>query len=262
MYKYNVGVAVLVVALFSGCSIQKPTFQQSNQYVLEQTMSALNIGKVLKKKVSPNSKFILRSIERKVTLDEPIIAMIEDQAVTSLYNEGFKVLERDAHTIEHLVHESGKTFEVEKKFKPLIDTLKVDELALKKSNGLVAPAHTYIQSKLQSADYIISYRILEVGIRYNSLDDGFQWSDLSKARWWFPWAYPNEIERETMARLMIRVEDTHSSRIIYTNILESRKKDILEKGLADKLKDYHYNFYAPTGENKKNSGGLFSSLFH
>lgn len=253
---------VIVATIFSGCTILKPTFEQSNQYVIEKTMDALDLGKTLKKEVPPKSTFVLRSIERQQTVDEPIIAMIEDQAIASLVKVGYKVLERDAHTIGHLVRESAKTLKVEEHYKPLVEGLDVKELHLKKNSRLIAPAHAYRESKLKSADYIISYRVLEVGIKYNSLNDGFQWSDLKTTRWWFPWIYPDEVERETMVRLMVRLQEVKTGRITYSQILQSKNEEILEQNVANKLKTYHYDFYQNSATSQTKNSGLFSSLFN
>ena len=50
------------------------------------------------------------SIEKNATLDEPIIAMIEDQMIQSLVNSGFIVVERDEEAIQKLIREGKDNY--------------------------------------------------------------------------------------------------------------------------------------------------------
>ncbi|KIM09353.1 MAG: hypothetical protein KU28_01660 [Sulfurovum sp. PC08-66] len=256
----NVLLPLVIVGGISGCTVIKPTFEQSNQFVIEKTMNDIGVGALVKKQIAPSNTLVVRSIERSITVDEPIVAMVEDQMIASLYAQGFKVLERDAHTIGHLVRESDKTLLVEEPYTVATQNVKVEDLKFTQKESLLVPKHLYTQSKLDSADFILSYRVLEAGIKYNSLDDGFQWADLGELRWWFPWAYPQEVERETMMRLMVRLQNAKSGQIVYADILEHKNSDIIESGVADKLKTYHYTFYGHAQPLQKRSG-LFSGLF-
>ena len=66
----------------------QPSFEDSNQYFLEKTIDQLDVGKELEGKISPKYNIALLSIEDNLTLDKPIVAMIEDQIISSLIEVG------------------------------------------------------------------------------------------------------------------------------------------------------------------------------
>lgn len=232
------------LALFSGCTIQQPTFEGSNQKVLENSMQAIDAGSKLKNQLPSGAHVALRSMEQKSTLDQPIDSMVQDLTVQSLISNGFRTYERDEDALANLQLEDHKFLKVEEKGHSIINDLDIEKLHLDSMQTLTMPDETLVSSPFKSADYLISYRVLEAGITYHSLNDGFQWEDLKDTRWWFPWYYPDEIERETMIRLHLRAIKTKTGEIVYADNLMSINNEILEKGLSKKLKDYHYDFFS------------------
>ena len=70
----------------------QPSFEDSNQYFLEKTINQLDVAKELEGRISPQYNIALLSIEDNLTLDKPIVAMIEDQIISSLIEASTKVL--------------------------------------------------------------------------------------------------------------------------------------------------------------------------
>ena len=83
----------------------QPSFEDSNQYFLEKTIDQLDVGKELEGRISPKYNIALLSIEDNLTLDKPIVAMIEDQIISSLIEGGYTVVERDDDVIQNLISE-------------------------------------------------------------------------------------------------------------------------------------------------------------
>ena len=87
-----------------------PYFEDSNQYLLEKVIAQLDVGKELEGKISPKYKIAVLSIENDVTLDKPIIAMIEDQIISSLIQGGHTIVERDTDVIQNIIKEGNKKY--------------------------------------------------------------------------------------------------------------------------------------------------------
>jgi len=237
----------LTATFFSACTIAKPSYDASNQKILEDTMNDIQLGATLKSKLPSGTNIALRSMEQKRTLDKPVDALVQDIAIRSLVNNGFRTLERDEDALFNLQLEDNRFLKVEQYQRTLIDDLDVEKLQLNSLVALTLPEESLKQSSLRSADYILSYRVLEAGVKYHSLDDGFQWSDMGTLRFWFepvlPWAFEQEIERESMMRLHVRAIKAKTGEIVYAENLKSSKNEIINKNLSKKLKDYHYDFF-------------------
>ena len=88
----------------------QPSFEDSNQYFLEKTINQLDVGKELKGIISPMYNIALLSIEDNLTLDKPIVAMIEDQIISSLIEGGYTIVERDIDVIQNIIKEGDKKY--------------------------------------------------------------------------------------------------------------------------------------------------------
>ena len=88
----------------------QPSFEDSNQYFLEKTINQLDVGKELKGIISPKYNIALLSIEDNLTLDKPIVAMIEDQIISSLIQRDYTIVERDTDAIQNIIKEGNKKY--------------------------------------------------------------------------------------------------------------------------------------------------------
>ncbi|KIM09352.1 MAG: hypothetical protein KU28_01655 [Sulfurovum sp. PC08-66] len=247
MKYFNTFLLALIMAAMSGCTIAHPSFDSSNQKILENRMSDMELGQLLKTKLPSGANVALRSMEQKRTLDKPVDTLIQDVTIRSLVQNGFRPLERDEDALAHLRLEDDNTLKVEVPQKSITDTLEAENMELKSVADLHYIEENLVQSKLRSADYILSYRVLETGVKYHSTDDGFQWEDLGTLRFWFepliPWAFLQEVERESMIRLHVRAINAKSGEIIFAQNVHNLQNERVEKSLAKKLEDYHYDFF-------------------
>ena len=88
----------------------QPSFEDSNQYFLEKTINQLDLVKELDGIISPKYNIALLSIENNLTLDKPIVAMIEDQIISSLIEEGYTIVERDTDVLQNIIREGDKKY--------------------------------------------------------------------------------------------------------------------------------------------------------
>ncbi len=215
-------LGISIVLLIVGCAPIQPTFEDSNQYFLERTIDKLNIGDEIKGKIPKGSKVAFVSIEKNTTLDEPIIAMIEDQMIQSLVNSGFFVVERDAEAIQKLIREGKDKYS-------LTYEQSTDGMMFEKVTGdMVKPGINFVETQLSSADYVISYRILEAGILYRKDIDVVD-SDFEK--------------REGLVRLHIRVQGAQSGEVKYSANLTGKLEDKVRKEFVVPLASFHYSFF-------------------
>lgn len=212
----------LVFLLFVGCATIQPKFEDSNQLFIERTVDNLDLGNVMKKNIPSGSKVAIVSLEKEITLDKPIIALIEDQLIQSLLSSGFKVLERDQNAVENLMKENTHS-NVYSLLQNNSELLKSKGIEVEISEVDFAPFNS-AKTNMQSADYLINYRILECGIVYRDYD-----SELDK--------------REGLVRLHIRVQKTDNGEIISAQNLDGKKEDKIKKELVTQLADFHYSYF-------------------
>jgi hypothetical protein len=238
-------VPLALAVSLSGCATSKltPRFEDSNQMLLEETVGILDVGGKVSKVIPDESKIAVVSLEKPETLDHPVLALIEDQLVASLLEDGYTVLERDFDSLIRLASEkSAEHFRI----------IMVPSDVRVSSAGAAAGYGTYgllssgylsgaagvteisglksakietLNTRLEPADYIISYRVLECGIVYR---------DASKGR----------KEREAMVRLHVRVQDTATSEILFSENVMGTLEDQVDEKLVDDLEDFRYSFYA------------------
>jgi hypothetical protein len=78
---------------------------------------------------------------------------------------------------------------------------------------------------LETAAYMISYRVLECGIVYRKDSDRVN-------------------KREAMVGLHVRVQDTKSGEILHAENLRGFLEDEVDRRILDDLENYRYSFYA------------------
>ena len=198
----------------------QPSFEDSNQYFLEKTINQLDVGKELKGIISPKYNIALLSIEDNLTLDKPIVAMIEDQIISSLIEGGYTIVERDTDVIQNIIKEGDK------KYSLLFQKPSQDSGSGNIIKGSLEPGINFIETQLRSAGALISYRILEAGIVYHE----------------YPENKNSEI-REAMVRLHIRVHKTWTGEIVHATNLSSSLSDTVRQEFVNQLASFHYSFF-------------------
>ena len=105
-------IMTTILSLFAvGCTPQiQPSFENSNQRFIEKTISKLDIAKELEDKINTKDRIALLSIEPPNFLHKPIIAMIEDQVIASLIQQGYTLVERDAEAIQKMIREGEEKY--------------------------------------------------------------------------------------------------------------------------------------------------------
>jgi len=218
---FTIFVMVESLLILTGCAVHHPRFEDSNQLFLEQTIDKMDLGGTLRGKIPANSSVALVSMETETTLDYPIIAMIEDQLVKSLLSNGFKVMERDKQMVTRLAQERKEgTYSIIGEPPSGMAELKIQE-----DYCPISPL--FIPIQLASADFIISYRIQEVGILYLPSDQ-----PLSKFK-----------KREGLVRLHIRIQNTKSGEVLFADNILGTKSDEIRSAFVGQLSDYHYSFF-------------------
>ena len=198
----------------------QPSFEDSNQYFLEKTINQLDVGKELEGRISPKYNIALLSIEDNLTLDKPIVAMIEDQIISSLIEGGYTIVERDIDVIQNIIKEGDK------KYSLLFQKPSQDSGSGNIIKGSLEPGINFIETQLSAAGALISYRILEAGIVYRE----------------YPENKNSEI-REAMVRLHIRVHKTWTGEIVHATNLSSSLSDTVRQEFVNQLASFHYSFF-------------------
>ena len=198
----------------------QPSFEDSNQYFLEKTINQLDVGKELKGIISPKYNIALLSIEDNLTLDKPIVAMIEDQIISSLIEGGYTIVERDTDVIQNIIKEGDK------KYSLIFQKASQDSSSVNIIKGSLEPGINFIETQLSAAGALISYRILEAGIVYHE----------------YPENKNSEI-REAMVRLHIRVHKTWTGEIVHATNLSSSLSDTVRQEFVNQLALFHYTFF-------------------
>ena len=198
----------------------QPSFEDSNQYFLEKTITQLDVGKELRGIISPKYNIALLSIENNLTLDKPIVAMIEDQIISSLIEGGYTIVERDTDVIQNIIKEGDK------KYSLIFQKASQDGSSVNIIKGSLEPGINFIETQLSAAGALISYRILEAGIVYHE----------------YPKNKNSEI-REAMVRLHIRVHKTWTGEIVHATNLSSSLSDTVRQEFVNQLASFHYSFF-------------------
>ena len=198
----------------------QPSFEDSNQYFLEKTINQLDVGKELKGIISPKYNIALLSIEDHLTLDKPIVAMIEDQIISSLIKGGYTIVERDTDVIQNIIKEGDKKYSLT--FNNPAENVSYDTV----TGDALNPGINFIETQLSAAEVLISYRILEAGIVYHE----------------YPENKHSEI-REAMVRLHIRVHKTWTGEIVHATNLSSSLSDTVRQEFVNQLASFHYSFF-------------------
>lgn len=215
-------IVIVSVLLMAGCATIQPSFEDSNQYFIERTIDKLKVGEAIKKKIPMGNKMAVVSLEENTAMGRPIVAVLEDQIIRSLITNGYKVMERDATNIHNLIRE-GKNYSLSFPYYP-----KVMEVENASADSFKPGIHLQPTS-LKSADYLLSYRVLEAGIIYRENDPG----SLS----------PGKKTRESLVRLHVRVVNANSGEIQFAENLTATITDKIPTTFIFPLASFHYSFF-------------------
>ena len=242
---FCLAVAMLGI-LTTGCAVQSyPRFEDSNQVFLEETIAGLDLVRAVKHVIPERSRICLASMETSTTRDFPVIAMIEDGMITTLRESGYVLLERDDDMLRRLAAEGG-----DPGYRFLY--LPSDESTVSARAGVTGVAHglgvsyggygvrevervsggnreeaLVFDTSLATAEYVISYRVLECGIIYR------------------PGSGTTLKEREGLTRLHIRVTDVDTGEVLFAGNVDNTQEDEIKSRDVDELSDFHYSFYSP-----------------
>jgi hypothetical protein len=234
--------AGIASGLLTGCAVVEPSFEKSNQIMIEKTVDELELAQAVSEVVPKGGAVALVSVEKRGTPDHPIIATIEDQLIQSLLANGLVVVERDDDLVEKLVEErSGDTYRLVYLPSDIkISSAEATGALASRSTGLSAwlgggygiteitgvrpDTLLIVDTQLRPADYLVSYRVLECGIIYRKGAIGMK-------------------KRESMVRLHMRVQDTHTGDVLLAENLTATREDEVKSSEVGDLANYHYSLY-------------------
>ncbi len=238
-----------------------PTSQEiyklTNQKFLEDTVSQLDVVGVIKGTIPKSSLLALRNMETEGTTDKKIVALVEDQLITQLVGAGYKVAERDDNAIRRALEErsAGRSYslirtDLSKPQDPTKD-ISISEYSPSTKNSKITvdriklednTSHM-VRTHLQGADFIISYRIQELGINYTeSLFEGK--NDVS--------------DRAAIARLHVRVESAVTGKIVKSENIEAYQVDQVSRELFATLAKYKFSqFHNGYPTNNPDEGRIY-----
>ena len=216
-------ITIIIYSLFIvSCApkLTPPPFEDSNQRFIEKIIKQLDIAKELENKVRKTDRIVLLPIEQHKPIDKPIIAMIEDQVISSLNQSGYNLLERDQVAIQQMIREGKEKYSLT--FNKPAENVFYDTV----TGDALDPGINFIETQLSAAEVLISYRILEAGIVYHE----------------YPENKNSEI-REAMVRLHIRVHKTWTGEIVHATNLSSSLSDTVRQEFVNQLASFHYSFF-------------------
>lgn len=233
----------------------------SNQRVLEDTVSRLSVADAVSKELTRGASVAIRNIEAEETTDRKLVALIEDQLISQLVSAGIVVLERDHNAVRRALEERGRgdRFSVIRGKMELLDSQEIKEqqkIESKNSTVVIVDKGTaqqvskgdqvednkkhLLQTHLKGADYLLTYRVQELGINYDE-------SEVENVR------------RFVIARVHIRLEDAQTGRVLLARNIEAKTDDKVPLHLVGTLANYRYSqFYhsypgqKPNEDNKIN----------
>ena len=221
--------SLLIVSCAS--KLTPPPFEDSNQRFIEKIIKQLDIGKELKDKVRPTDRIVLLSIEQHKPIDKPIIAMIEDQIISSLNQNGYNLHERNPVAIQQMIREGKEKYSLT--FNKPAENVSYDTV----TGDALDSGINFIETQLSSAEIAIFYRILEIGVLYQENHEDKDY-----------------VKREGLVSLHIRIQNVQNGEILHATNITNSTSDIVKKEFVNYLSSFHYTFFPyeyPIQKNKK-----------
>jgi len=246
---------LVAILLFSSCAIQTTvTYEKTNASLIQKSIKDLNTVGNLKSKINKADKIVIIGVEDYDGGDYSLLATLEDEIIKEFVMSGYKVLERDNDMVYRLFSEESPNYKYINKIKSHDRSYSYDlsgssfrgsandgysnaylsGSAASQSESVSYAQKNYnqeYQSSLQSADKIISYRVIESGIVYD-----YDEKD----------AKMGEVEREARTILEVRLIDAKTSEILSAITLDGKANDFVKEGDVSALKSFSYRYYSHT----------------
>ena len=239
---------LFVAVILSSCVIQAPTvtYEKTNASLIQKSIKDLNALENLKSKINKSDKIAIVGVEDYKTGDYSLLATLEDEIIKEFVSEGYKVLERDNDMVYRLFSEESKNYKHINRVKGAkfgVSSYNKNEdynsyylygNSQSNARNISSEIKNYdqkFQSSLQSADKIISYRVIESGIIYDYDEKDAQMG---------------EVEREARTILEVRLTDAKTSEILSAITLDGSANDFVKEQDVKALKEFSYRYYSHT----------------
>ena len=247
---------LFVAVILSSCVIQAPTvtYEKTNASLIQKSIKDLNALENLKSYIKKSDKITIVGVEDYKTGDYSLLATLEDEIIKEFVSEGYKVLERDNDMVYRLFSEESSNYKYMNRVKSYDKSNAYDLSgsslfgsanngtsnaylsgnAYSKSASASYSQNNYnqeYQSSLESADKIISYRVIESGIVYDYDEKDAQMG---------------EVEREARTILEVRLTDAKTSEILSAITLDGSANDFVKEQDVKALKEFSYRYYSHT----------------
>ncbi len=246
---------ILLISFLSSCGIKnKVTYEKTNASLIQKSIKNLNTLDVLKSKIKKTDKIIIVGVEDYKTSDYSLLATLEDEIIKDFVNQGYNILERDNDMLYRLFAEESKNYKYVNRVKQYdrshaykqsasslygsandgYNSAYLSGSGYSESGSSAYSQENYnqqYQSTLNSADKIISYRVIESGIVYDY--------DEKEAE-------IGEVEREARTILEVRLTDAKTSEILSAVTLDGKANDFVQERDVRAFKTFSYRYYSHT----------------
>tara|TARA_B110000977_G_scaffold39101_1_gene52445 strand:+ start:4011 stop:4865 length:855 start_codon:yes stop_codon:yes gene_type:complete len=234
------------VLFLSSCAVISPTvtYEKTNASLIQKSIKDLKPLENLKSNIKKSDKIAIVGVEDYKTGDYSLLATLEDEIIKEFVNGGYKVLERDNDMVYRLFSEESKNYKHINRVKGAKygfssynkneDYNSIYGNSQSNARNISSEIKNYdqkFQSTLQSADKIISYRVIESGIVYDYDEKG---------------AKVGEVEREARTILEVRLTDAKTSEILSAITLDGSANDFVKDQDVKALKEFSYRYYSHT----------------
>ena len=264
MKKVSIFCLFFFLLFLTSCSTSnvKVSYDNTNPVKIEEATKGLNLLEILPDPSEVKGTIAVKSIEIDIDdqLDESVLYMIEDNLISSLIDNNYRVVERDPDALTSLYRESSSKYKRKKESNSdnqSYDVSELGNLTLNSSGESVInftisedgedikddnskDEKNLIDTNLNSADYILSYRVIECGVIYsetNAVQEGLPIPDFAKL---------DNIERSAKTRLHCRLTNAKTSEIVAAGLIENEVVDIIDRDDINSLKKISYSYYHHT----------------
>jgi curli biogenesis system outer membrane secretion channel CsgG len=221
--------------------VEDDIIRESNAILLEKAVWDLAAQITTIPILNTDSKYVVMSSEDVDDRNNPLLSNIEDGIVSALASAGFNILERDNDVLIRLLYQEGSeglsAVVVPPTSAQLIDNEEGTELPKynldygRKVQIVSTQVGSTGTGSLIPADYVISYRIIEQGVKYIRIEGVDEFG-------------VSQFKRQANVKTHIRVIDAKTSNIIWANNLSGIREDIVPRWMLKKLESSDYKFYS------------------
>lgn len=208
-------LALMMAGGIAGCSSTAVNYDMTHQLLVERVIKDVDVSSLCRDYVPVGGAVSLVTMSEAGQVPLPVEQMFEDGIIESLLNAGYRVCERSAPLVQSLINER---------------TDSQYGVSVLPDAGLSAePGHAgqnpVTGGGLDSAEYIIAYRLLECGIRTG------------------PKPGSSATERSCRLRANIRIVDAGTGCVLNADTMDYVVNDELDAHEVSQAKDYHYSWY-------------------